>query len=63
MLHNFLRQRLHVVVTILIQAVAFAWMHQFDLAQRGFVFIVGVGLGLIYEWRKILLSPILLHAL
>ncbi len=62
MLHNFLRQRLHVFVTVLIQAVVFAWMHPFDLAQRGFVFIVGVGLGLIYEWRKTLLSPILLHA-
>jgi membrane protease YdiL (CAAX protease family) len=63
MFYNFLRERLHLVVAILIQAVVFALMHPFDLAQRGVVSIIGIGLGVIYEWRKTLLSPMLLHAL
>jgi uncharacterized protein len=63
MLYNFLRKRLHLVVAILIQAVVFALMHPFDLAYRAMISIIAVGFGLIYEWRKTLLSPILLHAL
>ena len=63
MLYSFLRQRLHLIVAVLIQAVVFALMHPFDLAQRAVVFILGVGLGLTYEWRKTLLTSILLHAL
>jgi Type II CAAX prenyl endopeptidase Rce1-like/PDZ domain len=59
--YNALRQRLGIVVAMILQAALFALLHPFAIAQRIVVFGVGVALGSIYEWRKTLLTPILVH--
>jgi membrane protease YdiL (CAAX protease family) len=63
LLYNALRQRLPMFVAVLLQAVAFGLIHPFGLAGAAAVAVGGLALGLVYERRKTLLAPILLHAL
>jgi membrane protease YdiL (CAAX protease family) len=63
LLYNALRQRLPMFVAVLLQAVAFGLIHPFGMAGVAAVAVGGVALGLVYERRKTLLAPILLHAL
>jgi membrane-associated protease RseP (regulator of RpoE activity) len=60
--YNALRQRLHTIVAAPLQALVFGFLHPFDFANAAAVATMGLSLALIYEWRKTLLSPILLHA-
>jgi uncharacterized protein len=62
LLYNALRQRLPRFVAILLQAVAFGLLHPFGLAGAAAVALSGLALALVYEWRRTLLAPILLHA-
>lgn len=59
--YNALRQRLGIVVAMILQAALFALMHPFEMGQRIVVFGIGVALGSVYEWRKTLLTPMLMH--
>jgi membrane protease YdiL (CAAX protease family) len=61
MLYNALRRRWPLAVAILAQAVVFGLFHPFGLVQRGLIVMVGLALALLYEWRKTLLAPILMH--
>jgi membrane protease YdiL (CAAX protease family) len=61
-LYNRLRQSLPVALAIPVQAMAFGLMHPFDIANEAAVALIGLALGLLYEWRRTLLAPILLHA-
>jgi membrane protease YdiL (CAAX protease family) len=61
MLYNALRQRIHPILAAPLQAIVFGFLHPFDLASRAFVVTGGLALALVYEWRKTLLAPILLH--
>jgi membrane protease YdiL (CAAX protease family) len=62
MLYNKLRQRLPVLVAAAIQATLFGLLHPFGLDQSFVIGLIGMALALVYEWRKTLLAPVLLHA-
>ena len=61
MLYNALRRRWPLAVALLAQAVVFGLFHPFGLVHRGLIVVVGLGLGVLYEWRKTLIAPILMH--
>ena len=61
--YNALRQRLHPILAALIQAAVFGYAHPFGLANSVAIGVGSLVLVLLYEWRKTLLAPILLHAL
>jgi len=63
MLYNALRRRLHPVVAALLQAVVFGLFHPFGLTFAATIALVGLALAVVYEWRKTLLAPVLLHAM
>jgi membrane protease YdiL (CAAX protease family) len=63
MVYNALRRRMHFVFAGLLQAAVFGFFHPFDLTQRLMISMIGFCLALLYEWRKTLVSPILLHSL
>ena len=62
MLYNALRQRFHPILAALMQAAVFGFAHPFGLANSVAIGISSLAFPLIYEWRKTLLTPILLHA-
>jgi membrane protease YdiL (CAAX protease family) len=62
MLYSALRRRLPAFVAAPIQAVVFALMHPFGLAYQAGITVIGLALAGIYEWRKTLAAPMLLHA-
>src|SRR5262249_32721312 len=61
-LYNALRQRVHPILAALIQAVVFGYVHPFGLANSVGIGMAALALALVYEWRKTLLTPILVHA-
>jgi membrane protease YdiL (CAAX protease family) len=63
MLYNALRQRLHLVLAVPLQAIVFGLSHPFGLADMTGVALLGVAFALVYEWRQTLLTPILMHFL
>ncbi len=63
MLYNALRQRLHAAVAAPLQAIIFGLLHPFALVDAARVALVGLACALLYEWRKTLLAPMLLHSL
>jgi membrane protease YdiL (CAAX protease family) len=63
MVYNALRRRMHFLFAALLQAAVFGFCHPFDLTQRVMISTIGFCLALLYEWRKILVSPVLLHSL
>ena len=63
MLYNALRRRLHVVIAAPVQAIIFGLSHHFGAADTTGVVLIGLALALLYEWRKTLLAPVLMHAL
>jgi membrane protease YdiL (CAAX protease family) len=63
MVYNALRQRMPVYLALPIQAAVFGFMHPFDVVNSSAVAVVGLALGILYEWRKTLAAPICLHML
>jgi membrane protease YdiL (CAAX protease family) len=63
MLYSALRRRLHVVVAAPLQAVVFGVSHRFGPADTAGVVLIGLALALLYEWRRTLLAPVLMHAM
>ncbi len=61
-LYNALRQRFHPILAGLIQAAVFGYAHPFGLANSVGIGTCSLVIVLVYEWRKTLLTPILLHA-
>jgi membrane protease YdiL (CAAX protease family) len=64
MIYNALRQRIHPIAAALFQAAVFGVVH-LSLGPIAAVVITAAALVLVavYEWRKTLLAPMLLHAL
>jgi membrane-associated protease RseP (regulator of RpoE activity) len=62
MFYNALRQRLHPVLAASIQAIVFGYLHPFGLPISAGIGMAAVFLVIVYEWRKTLVAPILLHA-
>jgi membrane protease YdiL (CAAX protease family) len=63
MLYSALRRRLHVAVAAPVQAIIFGLTHHFGPADTAGVVLIGLGFALLYEWRKTLLAPVLMHSL
>jgi membrane protease YdiL (CAAX protease family) len=63
LLYNTVRQKLHVIMAMPLQAVAFGFYHPFGVVFSSAIAVGAMGLAAIYEWRKTLLTPILTHAL
>ena len=61
MLYNALRQRLTVVAAALLQAGVFSFFHNFGPAGSAAIALAGLAFAFVYEWRKTLVAPILLH--
>jgi membrane protease YdiL (CAAX protease family) len=59
--YNALRRRVPIALAILLQACLFAVLHQFGAVHRLLVLPIGVALACVYEWRKTLLTPGLMH--
>jgi membrane protease YdiL (CAAX protease family) len=62
LLYNKLRHGLPLTLAILLQAVVFGLLHPFGLKEVTLIVLAGLAFGLVYEWRKTLLAPIILHA-
>jgi membrane protease YdiL (CAAX protease family) len=61
--YNALRQRLHPILAATIQGAVFGYEHHpFGLASSAGIGMAGLLLALVYEWRKTLLAPILVHS-
>jgi tetratricopeptide (TPR) repeat protein len=50
-----------VFIAVIVQAIAFAIVHPYSLGERIFVFLLGIGLAIVYEKRKSLIAPIFVH--
>lgn len=64
LLYNALRSRMPAVAAIVIQAFIFVAGHLYTREWTSMVaaFFIGTVLALVYEWRKSLVTPILVHA-
>ena len=60
--YSALRQRLHPFLAAAIQAAVFGYAHPFGLPNSIAIGISALVPALLFEWRKTLLTPILLHA-
>jgi membrane protease YdiL (CAAX protease family) len=61
-IYNALRRRFSILPAIAIQAVIFGLMHPFGMVHRVFVSVIAVILAIVYEWRKTLWTPVLMHS-
>jgi len=62
LVYNSMRKRLSVGAALVTQAFLFGLLHPYSPTYPLYIFWVGLGLGLLYEWRKRLVAPILTHA-
>jgi membrane protease YdiL (CAAX protease family) len=60
---NCLRRYCPLAIALISQAAIFALLHPFDVFHLAIALVFGMVLGAVYEWRKTLLAPILLHAM
>ncbi len=63
MIYNALRRRLPILAAAIIQAIAFGALHQYGAMQAGVAGFLGFCLALVYEWRRSLVTPIIMHGL
>ena len=62
-LYNALKIHFPVIFAAIVQATIFAFIHPYDLMNRLNVFLIGIGLVIVYEKRKNLISPIIVHSM
>jgi membrane protease YdiL (CAAX protease family) len=62
-LYNALRRRCPAAVANVLQALLFGFLHPYGLAYSMVAFIIGVCLAVIYDRRRTLLTPIMVHAI
>lgn len=60
-LYNALKSRVRIGLAVIIQAAIFAIIHNEGFAYSIIIFFIGIALAVIYEKRKTLLTPILVH--
>jgi membrane protease YdiL (CAAX protease family) len=64
MIYNALRQRLHPILAAVLQSAIFGFVHlPLGLVAATTIAVVGMALVAVYDWRKTLLAPVVLHAL
>jgi len=61
-LYNAFRARMPTGVAALAQALVFGFAHFFGVAHAGLASVAGLILAGVYEWRKTLITPVLVHA-
>lgn len=61
-LYNSLRGRMNWCFAAIIQAVLFALFHPFELSVLIVIAIGGFAFALLYEWRRTIVTPVILHA-
>ena len=62
-LYNALRRRCPTSVALVLQALVFSLMHAYGIGHSVIAFFLGLGLAVIYDWRKTLLAPIFVHCI
>jgi membrane protease YdiL (CAAX protease family) len=62
-LYNALRVHSPAAVALILQALIFGSMHSYGIAHSAVTFLLGIGLAVIYDWRKTLLTPIFVHCI
>jgi membrane protease YdiL (CAAX protease family) len=62
-IYSWLRTRFSIFLAISFQAVAFSLVHRGGLLESVYYFLIGIAFAIIYEKRKELLSPIIVHAM
>ena len=62
-LYNALKTHLPSIFAAIIQATIFAMVHPYDLMNRLKIFLTGIALIIVYEKRKTLMSPIIVHGM
>ena len=62
LIYSWLKTRFPVFLAVSLQAVAFSLVHREGLLESVFYFLIGIAFAIIYEKRKELLSPIIVHA-
>ena len=60
-LHNAFRARMPLLVAGLAQSLIFGFSHSFGSMHAGVACVLGLLLTAVYEWRKTLIAPILVH--
>ena len=60
-LFNALRARFPLRVAIVLQAILFGFAHPINLSYMCGTAIIGLVLGVVYQWRKTILTPMLVH--
>lgn len=63
LVYNWLLRYCPQLLALIVQAGIFALLHPFDPIHLAIVFVFGLALGVVYQWRQTLLAPILLHAM
>ena len=59
--YNSLRRKSGIWIAMISQAGLFALMHPYSVSRILVVFLLGLMFGAVYEWRKTLIAPILVH--
>ena len=66
LIYNALRQRIAFLPAIIIQAFLFMLVHfrcpERDITSLSLIFALGIVLAAVYEWRKTIWSPVIVHA-
>jgi len=61
-LHGAFRARMPLIFAVLAQSLIFGFIHVFGLTHAGISVVIGLLLTALYEWRKTLITPILVHS-
>ncbi|MBW1780963.1 MAG: CPBP family intramembrane metalloprotease [Deltaproteobacteria bacterium] len=62
-LYNAFKTYMPIALAAVLQAIVFALVHPYDLMNRLCTFLTAIGLVIVYERRKSLVSPILVHCM
>jgi membrane protease YdiL (CAAX protease family) len=60
--YNALRRRLPATAAALLQAIVFSVLHFYAAFHLAIVFVLGIVLAAVYQWRKTLWAPFLVHS-
>src|SRR5262245_17380826 len=61
LVYNGLRRRMPTAVAVVLQALAFGFLHPYGIVHSILISAIGLALVAVYEWRRTLLAPILVH--
>jgi membrane protease YdiL (CAAX protease family) len=61
-LYNAFRQRMPAIAAGILQSLIFGFCHTFGTIHAVIAVVLGIALTLVYQWRKTLVTPIVVHA-